>query len=61
VLHPHRLILSLKLLDLVLEKPICVLEIIDFLVLHLDLENLDVFSEILDGVVFTIAFTIILA
>ena len=60
VLDPHRLIISLKLLDLVLEKLTCVLKIIDFQVMHLELENLDVLSEILDGVVLPTALTVVL-
>ncbi len=60
MLDPHRLIISLKLVDLVLDKLTCVLEIIDFQVMHLELENLDVLSEILDGVVLPTALTVVL-
>ncbi len=52
--------LSLKLLELILEKLICVFEIINFDILHLELEGLDLFSEILDGVVLAIALAVAL-
>ncbi len=60
VLDSHGLMLSLKLLELILEDLIFVFEIIDLEFLHLELEGLDLFSEILDGVVLATVLTVVL-